>query len=280
MPLLRKPSSAFHNDGFVKRKNYGRVETSEGIWEEIEHKWLDLYRKRQEKSGISSVKIVTAYDEWLCEAQMQTDTTALTAADVERVVRDCAAFVRQHSKIPQSLNTPIYENVPIKKFPIGGDNGLFDVQLSKGDLKKTDAIPLDEQQGDELPLISAGDFYNGFIGYVEKTGDGKAVPFKGNTITVDMFCRAYYQPTDYYAVSHGRVNILIPNFKMTPNIALFICSVINNERGRFCYGRAAYSGVISDLEIYLPVDSQGNPNWEFMERIVSELPSTKLLEEC
>ena len=45
--------------------------------------------------------------------------------------------------------------------------------------------------------------------------------FSKNTITVDMFCKAYYQPDDYYAVSHGRVNILKPKFKMNKQSICF-----------------------------------------------------------
>lgn len=42
----------FKDDGFVKRKNMGRIEkvkpnTNEGIWKDIEAKWLDLYHNRK-----------------------------------------------------------------------------------------------------------------------------------------------------------------------------------------------------------------------------------------
>lgn len=63
----------YKDDGFRKKKNLGRVEkinpiTGKGLWESIEAEWLKLYRKGQEKKGLSSIKKVTYTDEWLCEA--------------------------------------------------------------------------------------------------------------------------------------------------------------------------------------------------------------------
>lgn len=150
---------------------------------------------------------------------------------------------------------------------------LFDVELSKGDLKQG------EQDPGLVPLVSSGSRNNGIVDYISPKGDGKAEIFPANTITVDMFCKAYYQPYDYYAVSHGRVNILKPKFKLSKNIALFICSLINYEGYRFCYGRGVYSNVIADLEIKLPADSSGKPQWKDIEQYIDMLtiniPKTK-----
>lgn len=149
---------------------------------------------------------------------------------------------------------------------------LFDVELSKGDLKQG------EQNIGKIPLVSSGSRNNGVVDRIDAEGDGKSQIFPAGTITVDMFCKAYYQPVSYYAVSHGRVNILKPKFKLTPNIALFICCLINYEAYRFCYGRGVYSSVISDLEIKLPVDVFSKPDWvvieQYMDALTVNLPKT------
>lgn len=82
----------FKDDGFVKRKNLGRVEKVEGVWDDIKQKWLDTYRKRLEVSGLSAVRCVTAEDEWLCEAYMETDYSTLTDEDFEQTIRDFFAY--------------------------------------------------------------------------------------------------------------------------------------------------------------------------------------------
>lgn len=87
----------FKDDGFIKKKNLGRVEktkedSTEGVWNDIEAKWLDLYRRRQTETGLSVVKKVNATDEWLCEAYMETDYSKLTDKDFEKTIREFYAF--------------------------------------------------------------------------------------------------------------------------------------------------------------------------------------------
>jgi hypothetical protein len=143
---------------------------------------------------------------------------------------------------------------------------LFTVELSKGDIK------LDEMEEGVIPLISAGEQNNDVVGYIDRNGDGRAEMFPANRITVDMFCNAYYQDEPFYAVSHGRVNILNPKFNLTKNIGLFIVSLIKQEQYKYSYGRAVYSGVAENMEIKLPIDSNGDPDWQFMENYIKALP--------
>ncbi len=164
---------------------------------------------------------------------------------------------------PDSLDISDWKEFKIKD--------LFDVSLSKGDLK------LDSCVSGDIPLISSGETNNGCVGFIDSEGDGKAVIFKSNKITVDMFCNAFYQSTPFFAVSHGRVNILTPKFLMNKYIGLFIATLINKEKFRFTYGRAVYSNVISELTIALPTVSQGNPDWQFMENYIKSLPYSDLI---
>lgn len=155
-----------------------------------------------------------------------------------------------------------------KEFKI---SNLFDVVLSKGDIK------FDDVEKGDIPLVSSGETNNGIVGYISNDGDGKAEMFDGNLITVDMFCNAFYQKEPFYAVSHGRVNILLPKFKLTAYIAMFICALIKNEQYKFSYGRAVYSTVCEDIEIKLPaiLNPQTNkyePDWQFMENYIKSLP--------
>lgn len=100
-PLKETFFGYYKDDGFIKRKNYGRVEKEEGIWDKIEEKWLSLYWSRQSMEGVSALKKVTADDEWLCEAYMDTDYTQLKQSDFEKVLRDYIAFQIQTSEISQ-----------------------------------------------------------------------------------------------------------------------------------------------------------------------------------
>ncbi len=86
----------YKDDGFYKKKNLGRIERTNcgtGVWKDIESEWLNLYLTRTSKPGYSVVKKVTADDEWLAEAYMETDYSALDTEDFEKVVRSYLAFL-------------------------------------------------------------------------------------------------------------------------------------------------------------------------------------------
>lgn len=156
-----------------------------------------------------------------------------------------------------NLNTHLW-----KEFTIGD---YFDVYLSSGDLKIDDCEP------GNIPLISSGSTNNGIVGYIDEKGDGKAQIFKANCITVDMFCNTFYQNGDFYAVSHGRVNILCPKFKCNLQIGLFICSIIKKEQFKYSYGRAVYSSEIARMIIKLPSTPDNEPDWNYMEQYIKSL---------
>ena len=160
---------------------------------------------------------------------------------------------------------------------------LFTVVLSKGDIKA------DDMNSGSIRLVSSGETDNGIVAHIDSKGDGKAEIFNGNVITADMFCNAYYQNECFYAVSHGRVNILLPNFEINSYVGLFLSTIINNEKYKYSYGRALYSNVVSSMVVKLPTqfDKDTNryiidknktysdegyvPDWQFMENYIKSL---------
>lgn len=142
---------------------------------------------------------------------------------------------------------------------------FFKVELSKGDIK------LDEMESGTVALISSGETNNGVVGYIDEKGDGKAKIFPPNRITIDMFGNAFYQSEPFYAVSHGRVNILIPKFNLTKEIGLFISSLIRQEQYKYSYGRAVYRGVAEEMDIRIPATQSGEPDWKWIESYIRSL---------
>lgn len=91
------------DDGFIKKKNLGRVETfdSEGNsnWKYIESEWLKLFRDKKAEDGKSAVRTVSAKDEWLCEAYMKTDYTKLTEVDFQKTLNNYLAYLVREGNI-------------------------------------------------------------------------------------------------------------------------------------------------------------------------------------
>ena len=81
----------YRDDGFVKRKPLGRIDAFDR-WKDIKSEWLDLYRSKTEKPGLSVMRAVGHKDEWVAEAYMETDYSQLTEADFERKMKEYMAF--------------------------------------------------------------------------------------------------------------------------------------------------------------------------------------------
>lgn len=142
---------------------------------------------------------------------------------------------------------------------------LFDVVLSKGDIQAR------KMQEGEIPLVSSGKFNNGICKYIAD-GDGIAEIFSGNVITIDMFGKSYYQAQSFYAVSHGRVNVLLPRFELTPHIAKFIVSVLDaSYLNKYSFTGMCNQTQLNNETITLPVSSDGQPDWEYMEQYMQQI---------
>lgn len=178
-------------------------------------------------------------------------------------------WLQKYDTTPQKQEAMKLNTDEWKYYTIGD---LFRVELTKGDIKA------DEVDSGDIPLISSGEGNNGVVKYISKDGDGKAEMFPDNTITLDMFCHANYQGLPYYAVGHGRVNILFPKFELNKYIGIFICTLINREVYRFSYGRAVYSTVAEKMKIKLPATPSGTPDWKFMEDYIKSLPFSRNIE--
>lgn len=87
----------FKDDGFMKRKNLGRIEKTDdkgiGVWAGIEANWLSLYRDRKTVSGLSVCNKITANDEWLAEAYMSTDYSKLAQEDFQKSINNYLAYL-------------------------------------------------------------------------------------------------------------------------------------------------------------------------------------------
>ena len=96
------------DDGFVKKKNLGRVEQfvkddkgnfTISKWRQIEDEWLNLFERKAVVDGKSAVEKVNADDEWLCEAYMKTDYTKLTADDFQRTLNNYLSYLVKEGNV-------------------------------------------------------------------------------------------------------------------------------------------------------------------------------------
>lgn len=126
------------------------------------------------------------------------------------------------------------------------------------------------------PFVASIDSNNGIRQYVKH-----APIHQGNTISVNYngsVAEAFYQPMPYWASDD--VNVLYPKFALDAVLAMFLVTVIRNEKYRFNYGRKWNIERMKESKIYLPVDTGNRPDWSFMRDYVSSLPYSGNLDQA
>lgn len=176
------------------------------------------------------------------------------------------SWVANYSVKPVETNIPQKRN-PIdlttwKRFQLGGTNGLFTVSPGKR-LTKEDMTP------GTVNYLGAINSNNGVSNSIE----GPAI-YSGNKITINYngsVGETFYQPDPYWPSDD--VKTLTPNgWTLDKYIALFLCTIINLEKGRFSYGRKWTTDKIESTTLLLPATASGDPDWRYMEQYMKSLP--------
>lgn len=148
---------------------------------------------------------------------------------------------------------------------------FFTPTQSKGDIK------INEIVSGDIPLISAVKGNNGIATFVA-VGDGKAQLFSKGCLTADMFGHVFYQPKDFYCVSHGRVNVLVPLIDLNVYQSIFVAKVLEYQFNiRNSYSRMLTKDLLKKCKISLPVIGN-EPDWNFMESYIKSLKFSKNIE--
>lgn len=144
---------------------------------------------------------------------------------------------------------------------------LFDFKLPQGDLQ------VKQVEDGDIPLITPSAFNNGLLQRV--SSESKSTLFSANTLTVDMFGNAYYQEEDYFVTAHGHVNVLIPKMTLNKNNGMFIATAIRSMfLKKYGFSEMCTQKVLKAEKVMLPVVSEGIPDWDYMDRYMSEILDT------
>lgn len=149
-----------------------------------------------------------------------------------------------------------------KAFRIGE---LFEILLAKGDIQ-----PKQVADG-MIPLVSAGNEDNGIVAFIDEAGDGVSEIFPAGCITVSMFGKAFYQPERFYAVSHGRINILQPKVEFSSIVGTFLTACLSRVlESKYDYATMCTQKKLATESISLPVTLDGTPDWAWMEAYMQQ----------
>ncbi|MDQ2947870.1 MAG: restriction endonuclease subunit S [Acidobacteriota bacterium] len=170
---------------------------------------------------------------------------------------------------------------------------IFDIR--KGYYNKKPPLSGPDAEG-ALPFIGATESSNGTTSYhrredVAASGrNGEIDPDKSTArkifapgcITVSnngSVGYAFYQPVEF-TCSHDVNPLYLLAREMTPEIGMFLCTIIGMDRYRWGYGRKWRPMRMPNSIIKLPVVDDGEPGWEYMERYMRALPYSKTILEA
>lgn len=287
----------YKEDGHKKKKNLGRIEQfdekNNSIWKQIEEEWLDLYRNKTVKDGISAMQAVSGNDEWLCEAYMKTDYSQLCKEDFQIIINNYVSYLIQIKKYPVlstsnkntlKLNTSTWKDFFVKK--------LFRIEQTNGIV--TDGL----DDGNDIPYIAAKHEINGFekLCSIEGVESWKS---KGNCVIFIQLGEgscgfANYSYDDFIGMN-GKTSCGYIDEILNPYIGLFLTTILCCERPKHSFGRSWTGNRLTDTIIKLPIQKNEDgyaiidenkrfsdegfiPDWQFMEDYIKSLPYGDRLE--
>ena len=138
------------------------------------------------------------------------------------------------------------------------------------DVKKGKRLTKEYQTDGTTPYVGAIDSNNGVSNYI-----GQKAIHEGGTISLSYngsVGEAFYQPEPFWATDD--VNVLYPKSGTRLNrwTALFICTILRQEKYRYSYGRKWVLEAMSETILRLPKNKAGNVDWDAMEKQIRSLP--------
>ena len=138
-------------------------------------------------------------------------------------------------------------------FPLGQ---VFDVKMSKSiNNNKLNSTP------GNIPYITRTGLNNGILKFVCEQGIEKLNP--GNVITIGVDTQTvFYQKQAFYC---GNNVLSLSSENVDQYIGVFIVGILDQiVKKKYNYGYGATLTRIKNLEIPLPITTDGKPDWEFM----------------
>lgn len=138
------------------------------------------------------------------------------------------------------------------EFKIGN---IFEIARGKRHIEKN-------RKKGNIPYYSASSVNNGVTDFISNP-----LFVMGNKIIVTTFCDAFYVGNTFTA--SDEITIL-DNKYINKHNGLFISNSIMSNKSKYAFGRKAFTERIKEQIIMLPIDSQGWPNWKFMEDYIKQ----------
>lgn len=154
-----------------------------------------------------------------------------------------------------------------KVFPAFGENGLLHIATTSSSI---DGIKLKDGTTKRVPYITRSDANNGVARFVSDSNYEFGSDDSG-CITVGLDTQiAFYQPHKFVTGQNIQV---ITGEQLNEATAQFLVTTLKEQmQAKFNWGgNGATLGRMKRLEVMLPIDDKGNPDYDYMAQYASEL---------
>lgn len=138
---------------------------------------------------------------------------------------------------------------------------LFDTIQRGKRLKRAD------QTEGSIPYVSSSALNNGVDGFIRKEDGCRTFADCISLANSGSVGSAFYEPFEFVASDH------VTHLKrdgLRRECYLFIAACLGMQKSNFNFNREINDQRISGMQLMLPVDSHGEPDWQFMEDYIRE----------
>ena len=261
---------SYKNDGFVKRKNLGRVDYF-NKWNKIKNKWVNYFLNKKSELGFSISEKIDFDSEWSVETYLKTDYQKICKEDFEKRLHVYSSYLFENSIIELATSDSVESNdleLFSKNWKSFNLSDVFDITGTK--TTKPDIV--NSSNIGSFPYVTTQATNNGVDKFLDFYTE------VGGVLTIDSAVLGFtsYQHDNFTASDH--VEKLKPKFETNPFVMMFFVTVLNMEQYRFNYGRKASQTRLKKLEINLPVNLNGEIDLDFIKSYMMSCRFSKNLQ--
>ncbi|WP_227990660.1 restriction endonuclease subunit S [Streptococcus ruminantium] len=119
------------------------------------------------------------------------------------------------------------------------------------------------RESGNIPFVTAGESNNGISSFIYNLNHKKY----SEAITLDMFGHSFYQAFEFKCDDNITV---LKNENLNKYSSIFVVNLLNRLQEKYSYGNQVRPNRLKKDIIMLPIDSQGQPNWQFMEDYIKQ----------
>ncbi|CDF98458.1 restriction endonuclease subunit S [Avibacterium paragallinarum] len=157
-------------------------------------------------------------------------------------------------------------------FFIGGENGIFNIEATQSGIDKN---KLKTAKDGKTPYITRSETDNGINLFVPDEQMRKYKKDDGNVITIGLDTQTvFYQKNSFWT---GQNIQILKNDNLNYWVAMFLIPLLKIQMEKFSWGgNGATLGRLNRTQIMLPIYSDYQPDWQFMEDYIKQKEEEKI----